>query len=140
MDEVAPRLYVGTDDDAADAAALRERGVTTVVSLTHRTPEPTPDGVAVVEAPMLDGPRNDRGAFAEAVSAVRTALDDGETVLVHCAAGASRSPAVAAAALALHEDRSLEDAFEQVAARRDAADPHPALVRQAVHVLDALDA
>jgi atypical dual specificity phosphatase len=138
MDEVTPRLYVGTDDDADDAATLRDGGITTVVSLTHRSPERTVADVTVVERPMLDGPQNGRGAFAEAVSAARTALEGGETVLVHCSAGASRSPAVAAATLALHEDRSLEDAFEQVAARRPAADPHPAMIRQAVHVLDDL--
>lgn len=138
MDEVAPGLFVGTVDDAGDAAALRDRAITRVVSLTHEAPDPAPAEVAVVDVPMRDGPQNDREAFTEAVVAVRSALERDEPVLVHCSAGASRSPAVAATALALHEDRSLEDAFERVADRRGAVDPHPAVVRQAARVMDAL--
>ena len=53
-------------------------------------------------------------------------------LLVHCSAGAPRSPSVAAAALARHEVVEVEAAFDRVASRREAVDPHPALVRRAV--------
>lgn len=138
MDEVAPRLFVGTADDARDATTLHDRGVTTVVSLTHQTPDVEWADITVVDVPMRDGPQNDRNAFTEAVTELRAALERDESVLVHCSAGASRSPAVAATALALHDDRSLEDAFEQIADRRAAVDPHLALIRQAAGVMDAL--
>lgn len=137
MDEVAPGLFVGTPDDAGDATTLRDRSVTTVVSLTHQTPDVEAADVVVVDVSMRDGPQNDRDAFTKAVTELRTALERGESVLVHCSAGASRSPAVAATALALHDDRPLEDAFEQVADRRAAVDPHPAVVRQAANVFSS---
>ena len=55
-----------------------------------------------------------------------------------CAAGASRSPTVAATALALVQELDLEDAIQQVADRREAVDPHEALLRQAAHVYTQL--
>jgi protein-tyrosine phosphatase len=80
---------------------------------------------------MVDGPRNDSEAFAAAARAVVAALERGETTLVHCSAGASRSVSVAAAALAVHDGVDVREAFARVGAARDEADPHPALVRRA---------
>jgi len=134
VDEVASGLFVGTAADAGDGASLRRHGVTVVVSLTHRDPDGGyPDGVIVVDEPMVDGPQNDPETFDRAVTAVTSRLDEGG-VFVHCSAGASRSPAVAATALALSEGMGLDDAFRQVAARRAAVDPHDALVRRAASV------
>lgn len=132
MDEVAAGLYVGTAADATDEPRLREHDVTAVVSLTHDAVEPA--RTPVTDVPMTDGPRNDREAFDRAVTETLSRLDADDPVLVHCAAGSSRSPSVAATALALHEDIDLAAAFEQVADRRDAVDPHAALVRQAARV------
>jgi len=134
VDEIASGLFVGTTADAGDGSRLHECGVTAVVSLTHADPQGGyPDGVTVVEVPMVDGPQNERAAFDRAVTAVASRLDEGG-VLVHCSAGASRSPAVAATALALSEGIGLDEAFRRVAARRDAVDPHDALVRRAASV------
>lgn len=133
MDEVAPDLYVGTVADAEDGTRLQENGIDSVVSLTHSDPR-TDRPVPVSDCAMMDGPRNDRETFREAVEHVLAGLERGETVLVHCSRGASRSPSVAAAAAALHEGIGIEEAFELIEERRAAVDPHPALVEQAVEV------
>lgn len=133
MDEVSPGLFVGTVADAEDGPRLRENGVDRVVSLTHSDPQ-TETPVTVSNCAMMDGPRNERETFREAVEHVLAALEGGETVLVHCNRGASRSPSVAAAATALHGEIGIEDAFELVGERRAAVDPHPALVEQAVEL------
>lgn len=59
-------------------------------------------------------------------------------MLVHCAAGASRNPTVAATAFAVVQEMDLEDAIQQVADSRDAVDLHEALFRQAAHVYTQL--
>ena len=84
---------------------------------------------------MLDGPQNEYSAFADAAETVVERREAGQRVLIHCSAGASRSPAVAAAAMTRLTDRDLDEAFEQVLARRPAADPHDALVRRAAAFL-----
>lgn len=139
MDEVAERLFVGTVEDAGDAALVRKHGVTNVVSLTHSTPDGGfPAGLTVVNVPMMDGPRNDQQRFERAVTRSVACLEAGESLLVQCSAGGSRSPAVAATALALTEDLPLEEAFDRVIQRREAADPHRAIVQQAERTYNSL--
>ncbi len=83
---------------------------------------------------MMDGPQNSRDAFETAVGEVLARLDAGEVSLVHCLAGGSRSPAVAATALAIHTNSDLTTVFQQIQDRRPAVDPHDALFRQAATV------
>ncbi|RLM72500.1 dual specificity protein phosphatase [Halorubrum sp. Atlit-26R] len=129
MNEVGDGILVGTVSDAEDESLLRGRGIDTVVSLTHDDPDTGP--VARVDVPMLDGPQNEYQSFVDAVETVVARREAGQRVLVHCSAGASRSPAVAAAAMTRLTDRDLGEAFEQVSARRSAVDPHDALIRRA---------
>ena len=138
MDLVGSDLFVGTLDDATDSHRLEEDEITTVVSLTHETPDLSEPTLNIYSIPLIDGPQNNRDQFTKAVQQTVAALADGERVLVHCAAGASRSPTVAATALALTEEMELQNAIQQVADNRDAVDPHEALLRQAAHVYTEL--
>lgn len=135
MDEVADGLFVGTIEDAGNRALLREMGIDRIVSVTHSEPDGGfPATLPVANVPMVDGPRNDQEQFERAVTRVLSCLDTGDDLLVHCSAGASRSPAVAATAIALYDDIRLEVAFEQIWTRREVTDPHEAVVRQAALV------
>ncbi|MEF8778104.1 MAG: dual specificity protein phosphatase [Natronomonas sp.] len=135
MDEVASGLFVGSIEDVEDRSLLDEHRISAIISLTHAEPETGfPADVAVVRIPMMDGPRNEYQTFVRAVEEVLTRWEIGNRVLVHCSAGASRSPAVAATALSLSTDRTLEAAFQQLQRRRAAVEPHEALIRQAASV------
>ncbi|QHS15983.1 protein-tyrosine phosphatase family protein [Halopenitus persicus] len=130
MDEVADGILVGTEADAADGSSLRAHEVDAVVSLTHHAP--STGTVPRIDVPMADGPRNEYDAFVEAVTEVVTRRESGDRVLVHCSAGASRSPSVAAAAAAQLTGIGLEETFNRIIDRRPEVDPHDALVRRAV--------
>ena len=138
MDSIADELFVGTVEDATDTSSLESHGVRTIVSLTHETPSLAGEDFTVRSIPLIDGPQNSREQFTNAVEETMTALKANGSVLVHCSAGASRSPTVAATALALSQDMELQDALQQIADNRDAVDPHEALLRQAAHVYTAL--
>jgi hypothetical protein len=97
MDHVTDSLLVGDADDASDHDAVRAAGVTVVLSLTHDSPATPARGYRIADHPLVDGPRNDADAFAAAADTLRSLLAEGECVLVHCSAGASRSVAVAGA-------------------------------------------
>jgi protein-tyrosine phosphatase len=134
MNEVAKGIFVGTESDANDESQLRTHGIDTVISLTHS--EPKTGDVTRVDAPMIDGPQNSYQAFADAVGTVVTHRDADQCVLIHCAAGSSRSPSVAAAAIMQLTENTLNESFNQVLERRPETDPHDALIRQAVKVTD----
>ncbi len=135
MDEVSTNLFVGTVTDAGDEEMLEQHDVDRVVSLTHRDPaEGFPDDVSVSQCAMMDGPQNQRDVFHSAVEQCLSGLERGEIILVHCSRGASRSPSVAAAALALDAGMDIAASFDLIGTRRDEVDPHEALVRQAVQV------
>ena len=140
MDEIISGLFIGTEDDATNQPLLRKHDISTIVSLTYNEldREITAD-MTVSQVPMMDGPQNDFQAFLEAVHEVREYRKEGARVLVHCSAGASRSPAVVATSLTLSTYMTLETAFQRVSEQRPAVDPHEALVRQAARVVDSAD-
>ena len=135
MDEIADRLFVGTVEDAGDEALIRKHSIVSIVSLTHSEPDGGfPSDLTVKNVPMRDGPRNDQQRFDRALTHVLSCLKAGDNLLVHCSVGASRSPAVAATALALYDEIGLKAAFKQVAKRRNAVDLHEAIIEQAARV------
>ncbi|WP_225334340.1 phosphatase [Halomicrobium urmianum] len=81
--------------------------------------------------PLVDGSENDWADFEAAADAACRLVGDGGSLLIHCSHGISRSPAVAAAAIAVSEDRSLADALSIASAARPPAVPHPKLHEQA---------
>jgi hypothetical protein len=105
---------------AAEPNHLSELGVEPdrVVSLTrHQT------GATTDHYPLTDAVINNQSVFAKAVETTRRCYRQGTVVLVHCAAGISRSATVVATTLAAEEDYSLTRAIDTVEQYRRRADP-----------------
>ena len=135
--QVAPGVYIGDIEDAGSSERLVDAGITAVVKLTHAAPDAGyPDAVTVADHRMVDGPQNDPDAFAGAVRVATDLLEQGETVLVHCKRGTSRSGAVVAAVVAQREDVDLSTALGRVQRRKPDVDPHRALLRHARTAID----
>jgi len=132
IDSVTDRLSISGSAAAGDHRQYRERGINAVVQLTHSEPEGGyPAGVAVHQHAMVDGPRNDAGTLQRAVARTVVLVCDEKHVLVHCSAGASRSVAVAGAALAVLDGEPTGAAVERVASARGAVNVHPAVLANA---------
>ncbi len=130
--QVAPGVYIGDTEDAGSGERLVDAGITVVVKLTHAAPDAGyPEAVTVADHRMVDGPQNDPDAFAGAVRVATDLLDQGETILVHCKRGTSRSGAVVAAVVAQREDVDLSTALGRVQRLKPDIDPHRALLRHA---------
>ena len=80
--------------------------------------------------PMDDSPSQDLlSNLPEALDFIQTQLEQGHTVLVHCAAGISRSASVVIAYLMSH-GMSLEQAYGYVKSRRPIVQPNPGFMQQ----------
>jgi protein-tyrosine phosphatase len=70
------------------------------------------------DAPLL------HAAFARGVEFIASALEEGGTVLVHCRAGISRSPTLAAAYLVRATRTPVDKVFSQMRRTRHVVDPN----------------
>jgi protein-tyrosine phosphatase len=120
MHEILPnQLWIGNAGDGRDAARLLEAGVAAVVNLAAEEPSPAlPRGMIYCRLPIMDGEQDDDSVLDLAIQIVVSLLKKEIPTLVHCSAGMSRSPAVAAAALAIVQSGSPEEKLKQIAASR----------------------
>jgi protein-tyrosine phosphatase len=65
------------------------------------------------------------GLIDRAVETVAGWLEEGRTSYVHCRAGWQRSPAIAAALIAVRDGVDIDEALAQVQLRKPSADPLP---------------
>jgi atypical dual specificity phosphatase len=118
--------------DPEDAEALREEGITRLVSLSRRRPfREDPEGIAVLHLPVADMTAPTQAQLAEAVAFLAGALRRGGRAAVHCTAGWGRTGTVLAAWL-VAEGADPYDAVERVRAARPGSIETPEQ-EQAVH-------
>eukprot|EP01105_Mastigella_eilhardi_P007001 TRINITY_DN18483_c0_g1_i1.p2 TRINITY_DN18483_c0_g1~~TRINITY_DN18483_c0_g1_i1.p2 ORF type:complete len:186 (+),score=47.35 TRINITY_DN18483_c0_g1_i1:22-558(+) len=107
-------LYLGNMHAARDADLLRRHRIGAVVCVASAGVSREHAGVAQLCVPVRDSWRDADALYAHfdhACGFIRDHLGDGSGVLVHCLAGASRSPTVVLAYLMKHEGLTLADAF-----------------------------
>jgi len=123
--KITEQLYV-TDIDATEpegAQYFREKlGVDWMINLSGRF-----TGEADIYYPLKDGKMKDQHRFEGAVRNVVRELTSGKVVCVNCAAGVSRSVAVAVTALADYKGVDWFEAFQMVKTVRSQSNPHPGL-------------
>lgn len=119
MQRVSDNLLVADIQQAGDPERYRQYGIKHAIKLSYESPydelnEGYPDGVEVHDYAMMDGPRNNQETMTEAVRTTANLIQSGDRVVVYCSAGASRSPSVAAVALAVAQDVNIQEAEKRV--------------------------
>lgn len=82
-----------------------------------------------------DGP-HEYEAFAAAADHVIDCKERGDSVLVHCQAGVSRSPTICCVAIAVTEGKTAEDALEEIERLHPRTNPEPRVWESAVRFVD----
>jgi protein-tyrosine phosphatase len=122
------RLYLGSLRDAEQLATSNPLRITSVVSLcSHKVPHKA-SGVRYTRVPIPDS----RPISARQFNAVMAAIAEGirnDKLLIHCVGGVSRSPIMTAAWLHRCGCLNIVTALREIAERRPAIDPSPALLR-----------
>jgi protein-tyrosine phosphatase len=113
-------IWLGNAADGRDYRRLFDAGIRAVVQLAIEEPYlVAPRELIVLRCPLHDG-GNESGLVGLAVELVARLLRSKIPSLVCCSAGMSRSPAVAATAIALVERADLSECLERVTQGRPA--------------------
>lgn len=118
MHQVHSQLYISDLDSAEDPP----EEVDTVINLSGGIRESTD-----IFYPLRDSEMKDQQRFNGAVKNVVKRLEEGETLLVHCAAGVSRSVGVSVAAISEYEEINSVESFQRIKEKRPVANPRPGI-------------
>ncbi|XP_036395415.1 uncharacterized protein LOC118784996 [Megalops cyprinoides] len=122
---ILPHLYLGAEADVTQDC-LSSQGITYVLSVSRCCPQPAflPKS-QYLRIPINDSLRDDLLPWIpEALQFIDGAVSLGCSVLVHCAAGVSRSPALAVAYVMYRLGLDLDDAYRFVKERRPSISPN----------------
>lgn len=127
-------MYLGSAESAKNWQVLQKLGITHIVNAAEIKYDGLyPKLFSYLTLGMRDDMEQDILAqLDQAVSYMTQAFDSGGGVLVHCAAGVSRSTSIALAYMISKEGRTLRDSFLHVKALRTHVEPNPGFVRQLV--------
>uniref|UniRef100_A0A1A7Y4D7 protein-tyrosine-phosphatase n=1 Tax=Iconisemion striatum TaxID=60296 RepID=A0A1A7Y4D7_9TELE len=131
---ILPRFYLGAESDVTQDR-LSSLGISYVLSVSRCSPQPSfLPGSRYLRIPIDDSLRDDLLPWIpQAVHFIDAAMSSGASVLVHCAAGISRSPAVAVAYIMYHLDLDLDQAYRFVKERRPSISPNFNFLGQLQH-------
>ena len=126
--EVIPRLYLGGKSAAKNPPA----GVRRIVNATSHEPcHFANEGVKYLHVEIDDNDNAKIAKYFEDCSEfIASGLDAGESVLVHCQAGISRSATLVIAYLIDRRGRTLADALVQVSSARSVCKPNKGFIEQ----------
>ncbi|QLG30051.1 dual specificity protein phosphatase family protein (plasmid) [Halorarum halophilum] len=111
MDRLTDSLWIGDIQDAR-TRPLADLGIDHVVTVCqNRVDDNLPDSMAYTHIDIDDGP-HDYEEFKRGVDTVVEAIDNGETVFVHCHAGMSRSTCTCTAAIAVRRGLKWTEAVQ----------------------------
>jgi hypothetical protein len=138
MTQIQPYpLWIGHKGEGSDFRALFGLGIKALIDVALEEPAvQTPRELIYGRFPLLDGSGNRGELLFLAISTVATLVKMHVPVLIICGGGVSRSPAVAAAALALVERESPETCLQRVV-NQHASDLSPGLWNEIVGVLSS---
>ncbi|KAI1884790.1 hypothetical protein AGOR_G00230130 [Albula goreensis] len=122
---ILPHLYLGAETDVTQDCLISE-GISYVLSVSRCCPQPAflPKS-QYFRIPIDDSLRDELLPWIpEALRFIDGAMSLGCSVLVHCAAGISRSPALTVAYVMYHLGLDLDEAYRFVKERRPSISPN----------------
>jgi atypical dual specificity phosphatase len=107
----------GLPSSAAQVRWLKEHGVTSILTLTEGPlPEAFVDGTGLVSThvQMFDHAPPSQESLSKAVRHVRSEIDKGNAVVVHCLAGQGRTGSVLAAYMIEYQGKDVDEVISQL--------------------------
>eukprot|EP00344_Euplotes_crassus_P003081 CAMPEP_0197009954 /NCGR_PEP_ID=MMETSP1380-20130617/52204_1 /TAXON_ID=5936 /ORGANISM="Euplotes crassus, Strain CT5" /LENGTH=155 /DNA_ID=CAMNT_0042431553 /DNA_START=17 /DNA_END=481 /DNA_ORIENTATION=+ len=124
-DLIYPNVYHSAYHTAYNKDKLEELGITHILSLGNEFEEEFKDSYTYKIFGLDDDEDNDvKQFFKEGIAFIEKCLQDKGTILVHCAAGISRSGAMMTAYSMYRDKVTFEEALEYVQSKRKKVFPN----------------
>ncbi|XP_064207417.1 dual specificity protein phosphatase 14 isoform X1 [Anguilla rostrata] len=132
--QITPSLFLSRGNVASNRSLLLSKGITCVVNATIELPNFNWPHVEYVKVPLADMPHSPISLYFDSVADKIHSVGRGKrgAVLVHCAAGVSRSATLCLAYLMKYHRVSLAEAHAWVKARRPVIRPNAGFWRQLI--------
>ena len=122
---VCEGLWVGSVSAAKSIDDLRKRNISSILTILRDIKVKYPKDFQHKVVIMADHPMEDLlGKLPDALGFLENELNNGRTVLVHCAHGISRSVAVCAAYLIVKKNMTITEALSTIKAKRPQVKPN----------------
>lgn len=141
-DQVFKTIYIGSMDALNPAAAelfgfeILPFDAAVRLDQISILSSPSPDTLDALELPIDDGQPVPDGIFPQVTQFIQQHVAAGDSVLVQCQAGISRSVTMVLAYLIEYEKMSLEEAFRLIYEQRPGSRPHKALLKSLIEHYD----
>jgi len=135
MSQISHRLFVGGYAAAAGLAKDNPAKITAVLCVHQVMDYPQDPNIVYMHQPFNDGEAIPPTAFVKCLGWLKFMYENGHTILVHCAAGISRSVTVLASFMHYAGIADFNAALDQIRMRRPVASPAPAVLNSAKKML-----
>lgn len=135
-DEIVPGLWLGDIDSARKMPMFHKYGEMAVLNMAKEiNDEQICHPTVLIKIGIYDGTVANVGVFDKAADVLHSAMEHRVAILVHCAAGISRSATAVIAYLMKHGKLPFNQALSLVRSKRPVANPHPHLIRSLIRDL-----
>lgn len=130
--EILPHLFLGGNLVARDLAVLRRHSITRVLNVASGViPNYFSAELCYTSFELIDAPLEEIDHFIlHAIAEIEDCISSGESILVHCHQGISRSATLVIAYVAWKLDLDVPSALQYVKARRSIVSPNQGFLNQ----------
>jgi len=137
MTSVVNRIWVGGYVQAARLVEDNTEKITAVLNVSTEPPYQKNPDIVYMHIPLHDGHKIPSRQFAECLSWLKFMYEHGHNILIHCAAGISRSVTITAAFMHYLDITDFDTAMDRIRLARPIASPASAVLVSAKQLLRA---
>jgi protein-tyrosine phosphatase len=112
--KLSENIYLSGANEVNDIDSLMRHGITAVLNVAYEVSDPHHKDFLMIKIGLREFHPNPDFFKAMAINTLANLIENGHTVLIHCYAGAHRSPYIAFRYLAEKQNRPIEEVYKEI--------------------------